>query len=146
MSSASDYQKRVEALDREALVEMWRAIQRQNTPEWESGKAFEYLTLRAFQLEGADVVYPYSVRFGGEEVEQIDGFIYADSLSCLIECKDQQGNVNIEPIAKMRNQLMRRHASTIGGIVQPKRIYSVSYQSSPLHRPSNDSVMEWQRT
>ncbi len=70
--------------------------------------------MRAFQLEDADVVYPYSVRFSGEEVEQIDGVVYADGLTCLVECKDQPGSVNIEPIAKMRNQLMRRHASTIG--------------------------------
>lgn len=114
MTRAIEYQRQIEALDRESLLALWQAVQMRDTPGWEVGKAFEYLILRAFQLEGADVAYPYSVRFGGEEVEQIDGFIHADGLACLAECKDQQGNVNIEPIAKMRNQLMRRHASTIG--------------------------------
>ena len=60
------------------------------------------------------MVYPYSVRLGGEEVEQIDGLIYTDGCACLVECKDWTDGVSVEPIAKMRNQLMRRHASTIG--------------------------------
>jgi hypothetical protein len=114
MPGANDYQQQIEALDQTALLELWQDIQDRNTPDWEPGRAFEYLVLRAFQLEGAHVTYPYSVRFSDEEVEQIDGAIYADGLACLVECKDQQGRVNLEPVAKMRNQLMRRHASTIG--------------------------------
>jgi len=51
-----------------------------------------------------------------ETVEQIDGFIHTDNgLACLIECKDHcQDRVNIEPIAKLRNQLLRRSNAVIG--------------------------------
>ncbi|UUO15978.1 MULTISPECIES: restriction endonuclease [Aphanizomenonaceae] len=52
----------------------------------------------------------------GEEIEQIDGVVYADGLSCIIECKDTAKPVKIEPIAKLRNQLLRRPAATIGSI------------------------------
>lgn len=32
----------------------------------------------------------------------------------MLECKDQKPPLNVEPIAKLRNQLMRRPASAIG--------------------------------
>ncbi len=52
----------------------------------------------------------------GEVVEQIDGVVYCSGLSCLVESKDfaDQTNVDIAPIAKLRNQLLRRPAGTIG--------------------------------
>jgi len=65
-------------------------------------------------LEGFDVTYPYSVRVGGTIVEQIDGAIYTDGLSCLVECKDQDSNIAIDPVAKLRNQLLRRPAGAVG--------------------------------
>ena len=52
----------------------------------------EYLVIRAFEVEGAPVTYPYTVFVGGTVVEQIDGAVYTDGLSCLVECKDQIGN------------------------------------------------------
>ena len=51
---------------------------------------------------------------GGTIVEQIDGAVHTNGLSCLIECKDQAGNVNIDPIAKLRNQLLRRPPAVCG--------------------------------
>lgn len=78
------------------------------------GKALEYSILRAFEIEGATVRWPYSVKMDGDEIEQIDGVVYSDGLSCLIECKDQNSNVNVEPIAKLRNQLLRRPSGVIG--------------------------------
>lgn len=50
----------------------------------------------------------------GETVEQIDGAIHSGGLWCLIECKDATVPVNVEPIAKLRNQLLRRHGGSIG--------------------------------
>lgn len=49
-----------------------------------------------------------------EELEQIDSTIYSDGLACLVESKDLAQRVNIEPLAKMRNQLLRRVVATIG--------------------------------
>lgn len=69
------------------------------------------------------MVWPYNVTMGEltkteteETVEQIDGFIHtANGLICLVECKDYGKNrVNVEPIARLRNQLLRRPSGIIG--------------------------------
>jgi hypothetical protein len=124
------YHSRISQCDWNDLLALWKAIQADSTPGWEPGKAFEYLVLRAFQLEGAYIRWPYQVTVGDlvpqtetrEIVEQIDGFIHTpDGLACLVECKDKGKDkkgmsirVNIEPIAKLRNQLLRRPSAVIG--------------------------------
>lgn len=108
------YQTRIESLGWADLEILWTAIEQRDTPEWEAGKAFEYLVLRSFQLDGAHVKWPYPVQLFGEQVEQIDGAVYWDGLACLVESKDLGENVAIAPIAKLRNQLLRRPAGTIG--------------------------------
>jgi hypothetical protein len=112
----AEYEKKIAVYNWDNLLDLWKAIESGNTPGWESGKALEYLILRAFQLEGAEVTWPYSVRVDGEELEQIDGVVYSDGLACLIECKDTVERVSIEPIAKLRNQLLRRPATAIGSV------------------------------
>ncbi|NET58303.1 MAG: restriction endonuclease [Symploca sp. SIO2E6] len=111
-----DYEKKIAGYDWHNLSELWKRIESGNTPGWESGRAFEYFILRAFQLEGAEVTWPYSVRVNGEELEQIDGVVYSDGLACLVECKDTASRISIEPIAKLRNQLQRRPATAIGSV------------------------------
>lgn len=76
----------------------------------------EYTVLRAFQLEGAIVRWPYSVKIGDEIVEQIDGAVSIGNYHILIECKDWVKGINTETFAKMRNQLMQRPSSVIGCI------------------------------
>lgn len=83
---------------------------------WEPGKLFEYTVLRAFQLEGSIVRWPYSVRLNDETIEQIDGSVSFKGYHILLECKDHSNRINIEPIAKMRNQLLQRPAIVIGCI------------------------------
>ncbi len=114
MPTEIDYQQRIAAYDYPQLLALWEEIQVGATPGWASGKAFEYLVVRAFELEAAAVTYPFSVQLGGTVVEQIDGAVYSDGLSCLIECKDQDGNIAIDPVAKLRNQMLRRPAGVIG--------------------------------
>lgn len=106
------------------LERLWADIENCVPTEWFPGKAFEYLVLRAFQLEGAEVEWPYSVsmsdvtRSGTESVvEQIDGFVMLNGLACLVECKDHKDPLNIESIAKMRNLLLRRSAHAIGLVI-----------------------------
>ncbi len=115
MSVTREYENRIQSLQWNELRTLWERIENRDTPGWPPGKAFEYLVLRAFQLDGADITWPYPVRLFGEEVEQIDGAIHFSHLSCLVESKDY-GNqaINVEPIAKLRNQLLRRPAGTIG--------------------------------
>ena len=55
-----------------------------------------------------------SVSLFGEEVEQIDGSVRMAGLYCLVESKDETDNITIAPIAKIRNQLLRRPSGTIG--------------------------------
>jgi hypothetical protein len=114
MPTAAEYEARIKALGWDELSILWRAIQQGDTPHWESGKAFEYLILRTFELDDAQVRWPYQVELLGGGVEQIDGAVYCQGLSCLVESKDTAENVAIAPIAKLRNQLLRRPAGTVG--------------------------------
>ncbi len=120
MFSDAQYVTRISGYDHSRLQELWEAIIVGDTPEWAPGKALEYLLLRAFQLEGADVSWPFRVALeeqGGETLEEIDGVVYTDGLACLVECKDRVERVNIEPIAKLRNQLLRRPGTALGIVV-----------------------------
>src|SRR5947209_18388617 len=106
MPTSSEYQARIGAHGWGELQTLWNAIERRDTPGWETGKALEYLVIRAFELDGAQVRWPYAVQLFGEDVEEIDGVVYYAGLSCLAECKDLSENVAIGPIAKLRNQLL----------------------------------------
>ncbi len=101
--------------DRRTLCTCWERIDHGEEAE-RKGYLFQDLVLRAFELEGAQIVWPFEVRLDGQPVEQIDGVVYADGLSCLVESKCQEHRVNIEPIAKLRNQLTRRPSSAIGSV------------------------------
>ena len=96
------------------LRDLWDRIQAGSVAGWDSGKAFEYLVPRAFQLDGARIRWPYRISLHEEIVEQIDGFVEAAGLHCLLETKDWSKPISIDPIAILRNQLLRRPASTIG--------------------------------
>jgi len=109
-----NYENKISQCDQDDLLNLWEAIEAKDTPGWAPGKALEYLVLRAFQLEGAEVRWPYSVKMDEGAVEQIDGVVYSDGLACLVECKDQVEKVNFEPVAKLRNQLLRRPGAAIG--------------------------------
>lgn len=110
----NSYVNKIRELDYAGLLELWGEIEKGAPAGWAAGKAFEYLALRAFELDGADIRWPYIVYVAKELVEQIDGVAYAGGLSCLIESKDYERKVNVEPIAKLRSQLARRPAGTVG--------------------------------
>lgn len=116
MVAEAVYRKRVQSYNWKNLEKLWLRIKNGTTKQWwDDGKAFEYLILKAFELDNAFVRYPYEVKLEDEVVEQIDGAVHFEELSCLVECKDYgERNVDIEPIAKIRNQLLRRPSSTIG--------------------------------
>ncbi|GBC62297.1 hypothetical protein DENIS_3266 [Desulfonema ishimotonii] len=116
MATEDQYVEKIKNFSWQTLGCLWRSIKERHTPGWENGKAFEYMVLQAFRLEGAEVRWPYRVRLNGTEIEQIDGIIYIDGFACLTECKDYDRNVNFEPISKIRSQLMRRPVATIASI------------------------------
>lgn len=141
MTTAAEYQHRIETYDRAQLLDLWTQIQACDTPHWEPGKALEYLIVRAFELEGADVTYPYSTAIAGTIIEQIDGAVYTNGLSCLVECKDQTSNVSIEPVAKLRNQLLRRPAGVIGIIFSTAEFTEATQILAQYN--SNQAILLW---
>ncbi|MFN6383080.1 MAG: hypothetical protein ACK5RE_12585 [Pseudanabaena sp.] len=44
MATAAEYESMIKSLQWDALRSLWDNIEKRNTPDWESGKAFEYLT------------------------------------------------------------------------------------------------------
>jgi hypothetical protein len=121
MTNEEEYRDEIQRCSWDDLLNLWKKIEADNTPGWEPGKAFEYLVLRAFQIEGAYVEWPYTVTMGeltrtetGKTAEQIDGFIHTtEGLACLVECKDSS-KVGKDPIDKLRSQLLRRPSAVIG--------------------------------
>jgi hypothetical protein len=109
-----DYVRRARQLDWQGLRVLWRDIEAGASAGWPPGRALEHLVLRAFELSGAAVRWPYHVRVVDELVEQIDGAVHVHGLSCIVECKDTAAPLNIDAIAKLRNQLLSRPAGAIG--------------------------------
>ena len=116
MRKAEEYIARIRKYDHAALVQLWNKIQNNQRTGFPPGTAFEYLLLRAFELENAKVIWPYEVKPDGYTIEQIDGIIYSGSLCCLVEAKEEIVPKNIEPVAKLRGQLLRRPAAAVGVI------------------------------
>ncbi|MGA0556888.1 hypothetical protein ACO2Q8_09580 [Larkinella sp. VNQ87] len=120
MPTTEEYIDKIQRTSKDGLIKLWeKIIARTKVRGWAKGKAFEFLILRAFELEGAIIRWPYSVDlFDEKNVEQIDGAIHFNdvSFSVLVESKDHVTPLNIEPISKLRNQLLRRPSSTIGCI------------------------------
>jgi len=114
VTRATDHAARVRLLDWDGLRALWSNSARGPVPGWPAGKAFEHLILRAFELDGATVRYPFEVTLGDAVVEQIDGAVYAGHLSCLIEAKDTASALDFDALAKIRTQLARRPGGTIG--------------------------------
>ncbi|HEU4452312.1 MAG TPA: restriction endonuclease [Longimicrobium sp.] len=128
MPTATDYTRWIRLLDWHGLEMMWESILAESTPGWEPGKAFEYLILRAFELDGARVRWPYTVSVQGQLVEQIDGAVHAGPLSCIVEAKDTASSVRPDAVAKLRYKLGRRPPAVLGllfsrtGFTEPARI------------------------
>ncbi|WP_242046578.1 hypothetical protein [Cylindrospermum sp. FACHB-282] len=97
MPTGAEYEAKIASYNWDDLINLWSEIESGNTKAlgWGTGKALEYLVVRAFQLDGADVTWPYSVYMDGKQLEQIDGVVYVDGLACLIECKDTAEEIKI---------------------------------------------------
>lgn len=93
-----------------ALSDVWARVRvGKEVASWPPGKAFEYLILRVFELEGAQVVWPYR-----GWLEQVDGGVYVEGLSCLIECKHWKEPLDYTPIARFKARVDRRPPATVG--------------------------------
>ena len=117
MPTDQQYEEEISNYSKPDLIRLWEDIQNQSVPVfWNTGRAFEYLILRAFQIEGAKVRWPFRVRLGSDVIEQIDGVVHFEHFSCVVEAKDKEEPVNADPIAKLYYILARRPAGTIGSV------------------------------
>jgi len=116
MPTNAEYETEIRKLRWPGLQKLWADITAGKVdPWWPKGKAFEYLVVRMFELDKAQVTWPYPVYlFGGKAKEQIDGAVRFGGLHWLLESKDEETKIAIDPIAKLRNQMLRRPWGTIG--------------------------------
>ncbi|MCP3145111.1 restriction endonuclease [Pyxidicoccus xibeiensis] len=110
MGVEEGYARRVQEMGQAELLALWGRVRRRERIEGGApGRAFEFLLLRAFQLEGAKVVWPYA-----SVIEQIDGGVYVDGLSCLVEAKDHAEPIGFEAIARLSVRMQRRPSPALG--------------------------------
>lgn len=145
MPTTEEYRRTIQLFDTPQLIRLWDSILEKNTPNWPSGKAFEFLILRAFEIEGALIKWPYSVQLFDEVVEQIDGVIHLVdiNLSILAEFKDYSKNLNIEPVAKLRNQLLRRPSGAIGAVFSTQGFTSPALTLTQFLAPQ--TILLWEK-
>lgn len=111
------YRGRVSRLGTRELCRMYDVLcAGDNLPGWPPGRALEYLVLRAFQLEGAKVTWPYEVRHRDVLLEQVDGAVYCDGLTCLIETKAYAQPLDYLPVSRMKARLLRRPRTVLGAV------------------------------
>jgi hypothetical protein len=141
---ATVYVQEIRKLNSADLLTVFTALENGHEHlAWPAGKTFEHLVLRAFEIAGAEVTWPYSVKAAGTEVEQIDGAIRTSRVTSLVESKHYAGNLDIAPIAKIRNQLLRRPPGVMAsvfvmhGFTEPAKI--LTRYSSPVN------VLLWER-
>ena len=132
------------------LLALIDGLQYGSDPFWSLGKAFEYGLVRAFELENVPVKYPYHITgiAGGLDekpgiIEQIDGVVYVDPIAAIIESKDYDQPIDIEPIAKLRFRLERRPTGTIGVIFSRKGITRPAAYLLRNSQPKN--ILLWQQ-
>ncbi len=142
---AVDYIARIATDDTAELSRMLDTLaEGRQVRGWARGKAFEHIILQAFALEGAEVRWPFEVREGRHAIEQIDGAVYCDGLFCLIESKDYADAINVEPVAKLRNQLARRPAGTLGLIFARSGYTPSAKYLVKMHTPLNILLWEFE--
>jgi hypothetical protein len=106
------YVARIRALGKPELVDLWNKLVLATPVEgWEPGRALEHVVLRAFELEGAEVVWPYR-----NAREQVDGAVYVDGRMHLLESKDWSRLVDATPVARMKMMLEHRPHGVAGMI------------------------------
>lgn len=149
MGEEEKYIREINRYNKPGLCRLWKRhlenkMDASQKEFWKDGKLLEYTVLRGFELEGASVTWPYTVALDDENVEQIDGAIVVEGMHVLLECKDHNSNINIEPFAKMRNQLLRRPSGVIGCIFARKAFTSPAVALARFAAPQ--AILLWTGT
>lgn len=110
------YYEDIKTFNRKELLSLWNSIKHRT--EKSDGKEMEFLFLRAFELEKAEVVWPYlvydTVGSSKQILEQIDGVIYSDGMSFLVESKDRRDKSDFTLISEFRDKVCKRPGGTMG--------------------------------
>ncbi len=115
--TGDECRKVAEAWKRDEVIDLWSGLkQGTQITGWPEGWTFQYLVIRAFQLEEMHVRWPYRVtypqKFG--TMEELDGAVYSDNRPFLIESKDWANPAAIGALAKLRFRLEARPPGTMG--------------------------------
>lgn len=113
----ADMEREAKAWSREDLLRIWESVKAgERVSGWPPGKAFEYVVVRAFDLEGAKVIWPFEVtypqKFG--TMEQVDGVVYLGERAFLLESKDLSEPAAATELARLRMRLESRAPGTMG--------------------------------
>ena len=119
-------------------------LKTKKTPKWSKGKALEYMLIRAFDLDGAEVVYPYNNGVLNAQ-EQLDGFVFVKDLGVgfLIECKDWEDKVSFDELAKLHGRLAYRMKSTCGMFLSRSGYTPSAIEMMYLVHPHNIILWEF---
>lgn len=135
------YIARVRAMKkRSELLDLWGQLLIPLQPEgWAPGKAMEYLLLRAFELEGAEVVWPYT-----GEWDQVDGAVYSGELLALVETKDWNRPVDAIALAQMKLRLEHRPPGQgVVGLIFGKRGFTEAAEREVQFNPARN-ILLWE--
>lgn len=134
--------KRIQTYDWAKLERLWVKIKAGVKTRWPDGKALEYMFVRAFDLEGAEVVYPYN-NLALRAQEQLDGYVFVKDLGVgfIIECKDWSVNVSFDELAKLHGRLLYRMSSTYGIFLSKTGYTSSAMELTYMVNPHN--ILLW---
>lgn len=113
--------------------------------------AFRQLIIRAFELEGAEVRFPYQVKEDTERdaLENLDGVIYLNGHSCIVEshCLSKGGvtsrraNVSSGHISRFRSKLLNRPGYAIGSVFSATGFSPSALMQAQLSLPQ--TILLW---
>jgi len=142
--TAGDLEAEARTWEREDLIRIWENLQaRQPVKRWEAGKAFEYLVVRAFEIDGLRARWPYAVTYRQKLgiVEQNDGLVYLGERAFLLESKDHTDALAIEAVAKLRFRLESRPPGTMSVLFTARSFSLATEVFSQFAAPLN--VILW---
>lgn len=145
--TARDFETEARGWDRADLLRIWNAIKAgEPIRGWPPGRAFEYLVVRAFDIEGAKVLWPFHVvypqRFG--TMEQVDGVVYLGERAFLLESKNLSESIAVEAVARLRMRLESRPPGTMGVLFSVRKFTLPTEVFTQFATPLN--VLLWENT
>jgi len=140
-------EREAKAWSRDDLLRMWARIKTgERSAGWPAGRDFEYLVVRAFDLEGVRVIWPFEVtypqKFG--TMEQVDGVVYLDGRAFLVESKNLSEPIAVQELARLRMRLESRPPGTMGVLFSTQNFSLPTEVFAQFARPLN--VLLWGRS